>query len=174
MTMWPRIPYAGLVLILGLTASDAHGATASAAEISDTIKAARVRLEHAITLSGEGQLDLQFAHAAFTGQATHLGRFAAIGDLNGTWTQIRGELTVHQDDILPFAITFFGLPDFRGEEPAILSFGPGSGRYAITVGFASGTVVVEDDRSFIFTFEGILREDEPPPPCFIHPCLDVH
>ena len=170
----PRpIPFLVLILSLTLTGFEASAATASTVETDESLKDSWLspNTVRPITLRGEGQLDLQFSHAAFSGQAMHLGRFTAIGDFNLTQTQIRGEMTFHNGITLPVALTFFGQPDFRGETPGMLSFGPGDGRW--TNGFASGTLTIADDRSFTFTFDGILREDEPPPPpCFIHPCLD--
>ena len=144
--MWQRIPYAGLVLILGLTASDAHGVTASAAEISDGINAARVRPVQAITLSGEGQLDLQFFHAAFTGQATHLGRTHIDGPsqvdvVSATQTGTSTLMAAKGDTLV---IAFSGTVTFTGPDPAdpVLFAGTwnvidGTGRFAGSSGGGS-------------------------------------
>ena len=110
-------------------------------------------------LKGGGQIDLATFTFSFAGQATHLGQFTAIGQLNPATGLLEGTITAANGDTVNWSGAF--QPGPLGEFEATLTFAGGTGRFEHFDGVAGGPVALDPDYMFTMNLEGTVRFADP-------------
>jgi len=106
-------------------------------------------------LKGGGQVDLATLTFTFAGQATYLGQFTAIGQLDPTLGEIAGTMTAANGETVNWRGIF--QPGPLGEIEATLTLDGGTGRFEHLDGVVSGPVALDPDFMFTMNLEGTVR-----------------
>jgi hypothetical protein len=105
-----------------------------------------------LKLKGAGQIDVSTFAIEFSGVATHLGKYTAIGMVDPNTLQIQGTLTAADGDTLDWVAQFQFGP--LGEIVAAFTITGGTGRFTGASGSAAGPVVLDPDFMFTLNLEG--------------------
>jgi hypothetical protein len=106
-------------------------------------------------LKGGGQIDVGTFGLEFAGTATHLGQFAASGQIDPTTLQIQGTMTAADGDALDWVAIFQQGP--LGEIEATLTITGGTGRFTGASGGATGPVGLDPDFMFTLNLQGTIE-----------------